>query len=111
MSDEQTQLLREMRDLLRVIAEPALAQRDQKRRTAILELVGKSQKKAKAILLMDGSRNQKTICAESGIDQGDLSRLEKALRTKELLISDEKRPTLVISLPPNFFEGADAKNG
>jgi hypothetical protein len=111
LSDEQTQLFREMRDLLRVIAEPALAQRDQKRRAAILELVGRSEKKAKAILLMDGSRNQKTICTDSGLNQGDLSRLEKALRAKELIVPDEKRPTLAISLPPNFFEGAAAKNG
>jgi hypothetical protein len=94
-----------------VRAEPALAQRDQKRRAAILELVGKSEKKAKAILLMDGSRNQKTICTESGLDQANLSRLEKALRAKELVVPDEKRPTLVISLPPNFFDGADEKNG
>jgi hypothetical protein len=111
LSEEQTQLLREMRDLLRVMAEPALAQRDQKRRAALTEIVGRSAKKARAVLLMDGSRNQKTICAESGIDQGDLSRLEKALRAKELIVSDEKRPTLVISLPPNFFDGADAHNG
>ena len=109
--DENTQLLKEMRDLLRVIAEPALAERDQKRRTIIRELVGRSEKKAKAILLMDGSRNQKTICADCGIDNGDLSRLEKALRAKELLVPDQKRPTLVISLPPNFFEGDTAKNG
>lgn len=111
MVDEQTQLLREMRDLLRVMAEPALAQRDQKRRAALAEIAGKSVKKAKAILLMNGSRNQKTICRESGIDQGDLSRLEKALRAKELLVADEKNPTLVISLPLNFFEGADTNNG
>jgi hypothetical protein len=39
---EQTELLREMRDLLRVMAEPALAKRDEKRRAALLEIVGKS---------------------------------------------------------------------
>jgi len=100
-----------MRDLLRVMAEPAMAQRDQKRRAAITEIAGRSVKKAKAILLMDGSRNQKTICKDSGIDQGDLSRLEKALRAKDLLVTDEKNPRLIIPLPPNFFEEAEANNG
>ncbi len=56
--DEQVALLREMRDLLRVIAEPALAKRDEELRAALTELVGRSRPKAKAVLLMDGSRSQ-----------------------------------------------------
>ena len=108
--DEQIELLREMRDLLRVIAEPALAQRDQKRRASVLEVVGKSKRKAQVVLLMDGSRSQAVIHKESGMDQGDISRLVKTLRAKELIKADEKHPELVITIPPNFFESAELKN-
>ena len=109
--DEQTELLREMCGLLRVIAEPALAKRDEGIRASIIEIVGKSKAKAKAIPLVNGSKNQITICKESGIDQGDLSRVIKALRAKKLIDADEKHPKLVISIPPNFFENSEKQNG
>jgi hypothetical protein len=109
--NEQTELLREMRDLLRVIAEPALAQRDGRLRASLLEIVGKSKAKAKAVLLMDGSRSQAAICKESGIDEGYLSRLAKALRAKALIAPDEKQLKMVISIPPNFFENSEKQNG
>jgi hypothetical protein len=103
-ADENTQLLREMRDLLRVMAEPALAQRDKRLRVSLAEIVGKSKAKAKAVLLMDGSRNQKAICKGSGMDEGNLSRLVKALRSNELTAPDEKLLRLTISIPSSFFE-------
>lgn len=99
---EETELLREIRDLLRVIAEPALAKRDERLRTSLQQIVGKSKAKAQAVLLMDGSRNQTDIRKQCGIDQGDLSRLIKALRA-ETLIADDKLPKLAISIPPNFL--------
>jgi len=104
--DEQTELLREMRDLLRVIAEPALAERDKKRRSLLLEAVGNSKRKAEVVMLMNGARTQKELHKDSGMDQGDVSRLIKALRDKELIKGDEKHPELVISIPPNFFESS-----
>jgi hypothetical protein len=100
---EETELLREMRDLLLVIAEPALAQRDEKRRTALRKIVGKSKPFAKAVLIMDGTRTQKRIRDECGCDAGNLSRCVKELRTASLLTEDEN-PKLVIVIPPNFFE-------
>jgi len=109
--DEQTELLREMRDLLRVIAEPALAERDKKLRASLLDVVGKGKAKAKAVVLMDASRNQSAICKESGIDKGQLSRLEKALRASGLLKPDRKNPALLLSIPPNFFGAEKEKNG
>lgn len=38
---DQTQLLTEIRDLLRVMAEPALAERDERRRAELGRIVGK----------------------------------------------------------------------
>src|SRR5438093_5770836 len=96
-----------MRDLLRVIAEPALAKRDQSLRAALLQVVGRSKPKAKAVLLMDGSRNQADIRKESGMDQGNLSRLEKALRANGLLKPDATHSQLVISIPADFFENSE----
>lgn len=111
VQNEQTELLREMRDLLRVMAEPALAQRDGRLRTSLLEIVGKGKVAAKAVLLMDGSRTQSAICKESGINAGNLSRLVKALRTEGLTAADEKRPKLALTLPSDFFENSGKQNG
>jgi|ERR1700722_11392530 len=104
--NEQTELLREMCELLRVIAEPALAKRDEKFRAELIGIVGKSKLKGKAVSLMDGTRSQAVIAKESGIDQGALSRLVKTARGKDLISDDEKRPKLLVKLPVNFFETA-----
>ena len=103
--DEQTKLLREIRDLLTLIAEPAIAKREEALRNALSEIVGKSHLKAKAVHLMDGSRSQVQIRNDSGIDAGDLSRLTKALREKSLLKEgDGKQPELALSIPSAFFQ-------
>lgn len=102
--NEQTELLREMCHLLRVIAEPLVAKRDERLRASLLDVVGKSKAGAKAAYLMDGSRSQAAICKESGIDQGALSRLTKSLRVKDLLMPDDKHPKLMITIPPAFFD-------
>jgi hypothetical protein len=101
---QDTELLREIRDLLLVIAEPDLAKRDEKRRQALRSIVGKSKARAKAVLLMDGARTQSDIKAETGIDPGDLSRCVKALRETSLIEKDDRHPKLVIRLQPNFFD-------
>ena len=100
----EIELLTEIRDLLEVMAEPALAQRDAKRRSALRTIVGGSRKRAKAVLLMDGARPQSAIAKNSGIDKGDLSRLVKGLASEKLIASDEKHPRLVLKVPPTFFE-------
>lgn len=101
---EDTEILKEIRDLLRLIAEPALAVRDQKLRTLLLEAVGKSKRKADAVILMDGSRSQASINRESGIDMGDLSRLVKSLREASLIGLDDKHPKTVFPIPADFLE-------
>jgi hypothetical protein len=98
-------VLTEMRDLLRLMAEPAIAQRDKKLREALRGIVGSATgKKAKAILLMDGTRNQAGIVSGCGINPGDLSVLVKKLKGVELLRGDPKQPQLAISIPSDFFE-------
>jgi hypothetical protein len=109
--EEQTELLRKILEVVTLIAEPQIAQRDQKLRAALSEVVGKGQLKAKAAVLMDGTRAQSVICKESGIDAGALSRLTKALREKSLLGSDDKLPKLVIPLPPGFWTELEGQNG
>jgi len=98
------ELLTEIRDLLLVMAEPAVAKRDEKLRDSLRRLAGKGKKNCTAIMLMDGSRPQAAIVKEVGIDQGQLSRLVKSLAKESLIASDEKRPKLVITVPRGFFE-------
>lgn len=103
--NEQTELLREIRDLLLVMAEPALAKRDETLREKLKQIAGRSAAKNRAVLLMDGTRSQASIKSEAKIDQGDLSRLTKALREAGLLGNDEKnQPKLTLVIPPNFFK-------
>lgn len=100
---EDTELLIEIRDLLRLMAEPALAKRDSKLRALLLQIVGKSKRKADAVVLMDGTRSQTAIRKECGIDMGDLSRLVKAMREANLIGADDN-PKTVFPIPPNFIE-------
>ena|SRR6266404_6460356 len=104
----EIELLTEIRDLLQVMAEPELAKRDARVRVSLRDIVGNSNKKAKAALLMDGARSQSAIVKESGIDQGNLSRLVKALAAAQLISADEKHPKLLVRIPSTFFDGDDA---
>jgi hypothetical protein len=108
MSDHSAQVLSvlaEMRDLLRLIAEPAIVQRDKKLREALLVIGGNAtSKKAKAILLLDGTRTQADVTKGCGISKGNLSGLVKELKAADLLKGDPKQPQLAISIPANFFE-------
>ena len=109
--DEPGDLLiavREIRDLIRLMAEPAIAERDRKHRDELKRIVGKSAAKAKAALLMDGNRAQGTIHKESGMNQGNLSTLVKQLNDAKLLSGDVKKPKLTISIPATFFDGGAA---
>lgn len=108
MVDTNAELLNavyEIRDLIRIMAEPAIAERDKKLRAALRRLIGNSSPKAKAILLMDGTRAQSAIHKDTGFNQGHLSTLVKQLKANELLVGDGKKPKLAISIPANFFEG------
>ncbi|MBZ5664440.1 MAG: hypothetical protein LAO30_07520 [Acidobacteriia bacterium] len=108
MVDTSVELLsaiQEIRDLVRIMAEPAIAEHDKKARTELRRVVGSSGSKAKAVFFMDGSRTQAAIQKVTGINQGHLSTLVKQLNASKLLAGDGKQPKLAISIPPNFFEG------
>ena len=111
MPDQGESLLNvaiEIRELLRLLAEPAIAPRDERLRAILRQLVGRSALKQKAVFLMDGNRTQSEIRQEVAIDQGDLSKLVKALRAENLLSNNEK-PSLQIPLPKTFFESGTSQ--
>lgn len=103
MSTEHA-ILVEIRDLLLVLAEPALAKRDERIRAAIRAVAGRSNAKRSAVLLMDGSRTKAAIAKESRVDPGDLTRLVQALAAEGALAAGDRHPTLRIQLPRDFFE-------
>lgn len=103
----ELELLTEIRDLLLVLAEPALAKRDEKLRNALRRIGSRGRKNSAAIRLMDGTRTQSVISTEARIDKGHLSRLVKSLATESLIATDEKHPKLVITIPNSFFDRED----
>ncbi len=107
MSDDSTELLkivRKISELLELLAEDKIAQRDAKQRTALLEIVGTSTTKQKSVFLMDGARTQAEIQRATSVNQGHLSTMVGKLHKAKLLVGDTKKPKLIISIPPNFFE-------
>jgi hypothetical protein len=106
--DEPSELLSaicEIRDLVRLMAEPAIAERDRKLRAELRRIVGNSARQSNAVMRMNGTRTQRDIHHETGINKGQLSTLVKQLKQSKLLSGDAKNPRLAISIPPNFFEG------
>jgi len=103
-SDELLKAVQEIRELVRLMAEPAIAARDQKLRAELKRIVGKSIANSKSVFLMDGNRAQADIQREAKINQGNLSTLVKRLAGSKLLSGDGKKPKLAISIPSNFFD-------
>ena len=108
---EDTELLREIRDLLLLLAEPALAERDKKLRALLLQVVGKSAQKGDAVILMDGTRSQAAIGKSSGMNSGNLSRFVRTLREAEQIGADVDQPKTVFPVPSNFLETFNGENG
>lgn len=108
MNDEHGELLlaeaRQIRKLLELLAEPAIAQRDAKLRDELRKIVGSSAKKQQSVFLMDGSRTQKDIVDQTSVGKGHLSTMVGQLESAGLLTEGKKHPNLSISIPPNFFD-------
>ena len=103
---EDTELLREIRDLLLLIAEPALSQRDERLRGALLKIVGQSSQRAEAVAMMDGTRSQATIRTDCGMDKGNFSRFLKSLREQKLIGPDDGNPKLTFPAPPSLIDSS-----
>ena len=108
MNDQLIELLleevRQMRRLLELLAEPAIAQRDMKLRGELRSIVGSSGKKQHAVLLMDGSRTQSQLVAQTSVNQGHLSTMVGRMESAGLLSDGKKLPKLAISIPSTFFD-------
>jgi hypothetical protein len=96
----------EIKELVKLIAEPHLARRDQKLREALKDVVGRSSVRARVISLLDGTRTQAQISSEARVDKSDLSKLVKSLREANLL-REGSNPCLAIEVPRDFFEAQD----
>lgn len=103
-TEEINKAILEIRDLLRLMAGPAIAERDKKAREEIQHIVGQSEKKQSALMLMDGSKTQSDIHKTTGFNQGHLSTMVKQLSELGLLEEDNKKPKLKIFIPSNFFQ-------
>ena len=108
-STELLETVRKIYELLELLAEDKIAQRDAKQRAALLEIVGSSATKQKSVFLMDGTRTQAEIRGATSVNQGHLSTMVGKLHKTKLLVGDAKKPKLAISIPPNFFESNAAK--
>jgi len=97
-------LVQKIHDLLELLAEDKIAQRDSKQRATLREIVGASIAKQKSVFLMDGSRTQAEIRRDTSVNQGHLSTMVGKLNKAGLLVDDPKKPKLAISIPLTFFE-------
>jgi hypothetical protein len=106
MSDEGELLreVRQIRQLLELLAEPAIAERDAKLRTELRKIVGTSEKRRRSVHLMDGSRTQAQITGTTSVHKGDLSVMVGKLQAAGLLSGDKKHPKLALTVPANFFD-------
>jgi len=94
----------EIRDLVRLIAEPQIEARDKRLRDELIRIVGNGESKRKAVLAMDGSRTQMEIHKQTGMNLGNLSTLVKKLSESQLLSGDLKKPKLTNPIQSNFFD-------
>ena len=101
-SDETAGLLREIRDLLRIVAgahrreyNRAVVEALGKRAESLQDLV-KVDKQWEALKLMDGERTQIAIAREVGIDQAGLSRFTKRAEQGGFVVNEngKRRATL-----------------
>ena len=101
-------LLAEIRDLLMVIAEPQLAERDRKIREE-LKKIGGGEKKQAAILAMADGNDRKNVMTISGIDGSNLTKLVTELTSVAALEPHDTVLKLRCRIPQDFFK--DSKNG
>lgn len=103
MAESELEVLKDIRELLTLVAEPQLAERDKKRRDELRRIAGKGEKNIKAVLAMQGVKSQKEISSEAKIDASQLSRLVKSLHSAGLLDPNSDVPKLVFPVNEQLF--------
>ena len=103
--EEVRDLLREIRDLLIPVSDAHMdtyrdreAQREVDRRAALKGALSTA-KRRKAWTLADGTRTQRQIAQEAGMDEGGASRFFKALRDLRA-IEDHPNPKRAVEVEP-----------
>ena len=103
ITTEALAVLKEIRELLRPVADAyqdaydeRQAEREAARVDAILAQIS-SEKRKNAWSLADGTRTQREIAREAGMDEGGASRFFKALRGLEA-IRDDPNPTRTVEV-------------
>src|SRR5437868_5479106 len=94
MTDESPELLsavKEIRDLLRVMAEPAMAEHDKNARAELRRIVGTSPKKAKAVYLMEEALPDSKSRSVYQMSDG-------AKTTEQIRVACKVSPNYVVSL-------------
>jgi hypothetical protein len=91
---EQLQLLREIRDLLRPVADHF--QKDYDLRQKVRAIVNSSPPRRKAWDLIDGVLVQRDLHEQAGMDQGNLSKYLKALRHLGAISGDPPTRTIEV---------------
>jgi hypothetical protein len=107
MSENSREILdavRKIHELLELLAEDKIAERDAKQRSRLVEIVGSSVQMQNSVVLMDGTRTQKDIHDATKVNRGNLSTMVGKLQSADLLVGDTKSPKLAIAIPANFFE-------
>jgi hypothetical protein len=100
---EVRDLLAEIRDLLLPVADAyrdeydiRIAQREADRLDAIRALLS-TERRTKAFALADGTRTQREIAKESGMDEGGASKFFKGLRDLRA-VSDSPKPRRIVEV-------------
>jgi hypothetical protein len=93
-NSEQLELLREIRDLLRPVADHY--QKDYDLRQQVRAIVNSSPPRRKAWDLLDGVLVQRDIYEQAGMDQGNLSKYLKALRQLGAISGDPPTRTMEV---------------
>ena len=102
--------VRQIRRLLELLAEPAIAQRDAKLRGELQAIVGSSAIMQRSVLLMDGTLTQTQIATRTTVHKGNLSTMVGKLESAGLLANGKKQPKLAISIPSDFFDARKERN-
>jgi phosphoenolpyruvate-protein kinase (PTS system EI component) len=105
---EVIELLRDIKSLLEVLAEPKLQEREKSARDILRRIAGRSEPKRAALLLMNGQLTRQEIIKSTQIDPAEMTRLTKAVLAEGLLTEKAGKPAVLVrSLNSLFVDGKE----